>query len=188
MAHFMHFLREAEYPRLEEFVYMFCARAMLTVFADLRLHGKDGFFAVMLDSRFAEPMTSEARKAWDKLLFLPGSSSGADTAGSVNTIQAASIAFAKSTGCKSNATPLSEEEIQQQQFKVEMECWELQKAFVDAVGESPELMTIIPPDVGQAELSQARKRGKKAGDPPQFKRKPNLFCDVACKPDVRLHT
>ena len=118
MAHFMHFLREAEYPRLEEFVYMFCARAMLTVFADLRLHGKDGFFAVMLDSRFAEPMTSEARKAWDKLLFLPGSSSGADTAGSVNTIQAASIAFAKSTGCKSNATPLSEEEIQQQQFKV----------------------------------------------------------------------
>lgn len=63
MAHFMLFLREAEYPRLEEFVYTFCARALLTVYADIRLHGSDGFFAVMLDSRFAEPMTLEARRA-----------------------------------------------------------------------------------------------------------------------------
>jgi hypothetical protein len=86
MSHFMHFLLEGRFPRLEDFVYRFCAQAMLTTYADLRLHGTDGFFAVMLDSRFAEPMTMQARSAWDKLLFLPGSSSGAKTDGNVATI------------------------------------------------------------------------------------------------------
>ena len=188
MAQFMHFLREAQYPHLEDFIYMFCARALLTVYADIRLHGADGFFAIMLDSRFAEPMTLEARRAWDKLLILPSSSSGADTAASVNTIQAASIAYAKSTGFKSNATPLSEEETQQLHFKVEMECWKLKNAFVEAVGESPELKMVVPAEVGRTEWSKARKREKKAGQTPRFKRELNSFCDSDCTPKTDTHS
>lgn len=65
-------LREAKYPNLEDFVYLFCARAMVTVYIDIRLHSADGFFAI--DSRFAEPMTLDARR------------SGAGTATSVSTI------------------------------------------------------------------------------------------------------
>lgn len=188
MAQFMHFLREAEYPRLEEFVYMFCARAMLTVYADLRLHVVDGFFAIMLDSRVAEPMTLEPRRAWDKLLILPSNSSGADTANSVSTIQAASIAYAKSTSFKSKATPLSEDETRELQFKFEMECWKLRTAFLDAVGDSPELKILVLPEVGQAELSKARRREKNAGQQPQFTRKPVTHCYPACRPRQKFHT
>ena len=188
MAHFMHFLREAEYPHLEDFVYLFCARALLTVYADIRLHSADGFFAIMLDSRFAEPMTLEARRAWDKLLIFPSNSSGADTATSVSTIQAASIAYAKGTGFKSNATPLSEEATRELHFKVEAECWKLRTAFVDAVGDSPELKIIVPSDVGQTEALKRRKREKKAGRPPQFKREMVSFCDSNCTPETDTHS
>ena len=188
MAQFMHFLPEAQYPRLEEFIYMFCARALLTVYADLRLHGVDGFFAIMIDSRFAEPMTLEARRAWDRLLILPSSSSGANTAASVSTIQAASIAYAKHTGFKSHATPLSEDEALELQFKVETECWKLKNAFIDAVGEDPDLKVLIPPEVGQAELSKIRRREKKAGPTPQFTLKPVTHCYPACRPASKLHT
>lgn len=188
MAQFMHFLCEAQYPRLEEFIYMFCARALLTVYADLRLHGVDGFFAIMLDSRFAKPMTLEARRAWDRLLILPSSSSGANTAASVSTIQAASIAYARNIGLKSHATPLSEDEALELQFKVETECWKLKNAFIDAVGEDPDLKVLIPPEVGQAELSKIRRREKKAGPTPQFTLKPVTHCYPACRPASKLHT
>ena len=150
MSHFMHFLLEGRFPRLEDFVYRFCVQAMLTVYADLRLHGTDGFFAVMLDSRFAEPMTMQARSAWDELLFLPGSSSGANTEGNVATIQAASIAYAKNK--EPVPTNLTGDDALRMRWTAEMECFELKNKFVGAVAESPELLIIVPPEVGQTEV------------------------------------
>lgn len=120
MSHFMHFLLEDRYPRLEDSVYGFCAQAKLTVFADLRLNGTDGFFAVMLDSRFVEPMTMQARSAWDELLILPGTSSGANTENNVSTIQAASIAYAKNK--KLAPANYTEDDALKMRWKAEMEC------------------------------------------------------------------
>jgi hypothetical protein len=186
MSHFMHFLLEGRFPRLEDFVYRFCAQAMLTTYADLRLHGTDGFFAVMLDSRFAEPMTMQARSAWDRLLFLPGSSSGAKTEANVATIQAASIAYAKNT--EPVPTNLTGDDALKMRWIAEMECWQLKNKFVDAVAESPELLIIVPPEVGQTEVKNARKREKKAGLPPRYKRKLVTMCDNLCRPKIDTHS
>jgi hypothetical protein len=188
MSHFMHFLREAEYPRPGKSVYKFCTQAMLTVYAELRLHGTYGFFAVLLDSRFAEPMTWEARRAWDKLLFLHGSTSGVDTASIVDTIQAASIAYAKDTGFKSHSTPFTDEETQALHFKVEMECWQLKNAWIKAVRQSPELMILVPAENGQTEVLEARKREKKAGRPARYERELDFECDTGCRRKPPTHT
>lgn len=186
MSHFMHFLLEGRYPHLEDFVYRFCAQAMLTVFADLRLNGTDGFFAVMLDSRFAEPMTMQARSAWDELLISPGTSSGSNTKNNVSTIQAASIAYAKSK--EPAPANYTEDDALKMRWKAEMECWQLKNEFVKAAGERPGLLILVPPEVGQTEVLEARKHEKKAGFPPKYKRKLETTCDDDCRPRLNLHS
>lgn len=44
MAHFMHFLIDSQYPNLDEFIYTFCTRAVLTAYVDLMTNGTNGFF------------------------------------------------------------------------------------------------------------------------------------------------
>lgn len=197
MAHFMHFLVDSQYPNLDEFIYTFCTRALLSAYVDLRTNGPTGFFGVMLNSRYAEPMILLARRAWDKLLILPGSSSAVDTSNSVGTIQAASIAFAAGRTQEAINTSASPENNQDLHWEAAQLVSQLQNDFVTAVGENPDIMTIVPAEIGQTQLRKDRKGEQKAGfpkppvpQPPEVinrndKRKPE--CDDACQKPY-LHT
>jgi hypothetical protein len=167
MAHFMHFVLDSGSSHFEDFLYFHCARTILTVHLDLE-RDADGFCGIMLQSPYAEPMVADARLEWDKLLVLPGG--GDNTAHSVTTVQAASIAHTEAR--KGNATGSK-----MSAFDADMQRWRLEKEFLDATVQNPRILTQPPSENGQTEFADSSKADY-----------PVRECVQECRPEEGLHT
>ena len=108
----------------------------------------EGFFAVMLQSIYAEPMVADARLEWEKLLVLPGGS--VNTVNSMTTIHAASIAYTDACKQKEAAVKLS-------LFDADVRRWEIQNKFLDATEKNPSILTAPPAENGQTEFEDSIK-------------------------------
>lgn len=186
-AHFMYFLLKKRYPKLDDIFYMLSAGALATVCADLRVNKSSGFFWKMFDTRFAEPMVAQARQVWDKLLILPGSTSGADTASSVAMVRATSVAYADESRQGTPLPALGAEISQDLQDEVTSQFQKLQSEFARAMNKNPELMTIIPPATGHIEPQEPTLVDELVGFPPRKKGWASE-CDQSCKQKLNLHT